>query len=161
METNGKSGAQKKLVKFGIFAIVLVVAFLLGLIPMWLSARTCAAEHAETKKLLQKEQISNLVTTAIVDSGRGEYESARQDASDFFTKLRAEIDKTEGGAYTKEQAEKLKTVFENRDALITMLAQRDQASLPRLTDVYLKYQNATGQAKPAAPDQGPANSNSQ
>jgi hypothetical protein len=161
MESNVKSSGQGKLAKVGIYAVILLIAFLAGLIPMWLSARTCEAEHAETKKLLVKEQIANLVSSAIVDSGRGEYETARQEASDFFTKLNAEIDKAEGSAYKKEQIDKLKSVFDTRDALITLLAQRDQASSARLTDIYLKYQSAIGEPKPVSAGQIPANANSQ
>ena len=160
-ESNLKSKAKKKLVRWGIFAGVLLIAFLLGFVPMWLNARNCAAEHEVTKKVLVKEEIENLITTAIVDARRGEYEPARKDASDFFTKLRTETDKGEESAYPAEQNEKLKTVFATRDAVITMLAQRDQASEERLTDVYLAYHKAIGQERTVTENQPSSNANTE
>ncbi|MGI8884499.1 MAG: hypothetical protein ACR2IA_09685 [Pyrinomonadaceae bacterium] len=143
-----KNGFQKFITKFGIFAVVLVIVFLLGFIPMWMSLRTANAEHEVTKKELTKEQITNSLTTGIIDARRGEYEAARQEASDFYSKLRAEIEKEKDSAYSEGQIGNLKTIFDNRDAMITLLAQRDQASVERLTDIYLKYQQAVGNARP-------------
>ncbi len=152
-----KSKAQSVAVKFGIYALILLVVFLLGFIPMWLSANNAKAEHEVTKKLLVKEEITNSLTTGIIDARRGEYESARQDASDFYSKLRMEIEKEKESAYTEEQIKNLKNIFDNRDAMITLLAQRDQASVERLTDVYLNYQQAVGEARPATENKDAAN----
>ena len=159
METDIKSMEQSKLVKFGIFAVVLLIVFLLGLVPMWLKARTGAAEHEVTKKLLVKSELKGLVTTAIVDSGRGEYESARQDVSNFFTRLQSDLDKGEESAYSKQQREKLKAIFGNRDAMITMLAQRDQASVQRLSDLHNLYRDAVGEKEVPAEKPLAENSN--
>jgi hypothetical protein len=115
---------------------------------MWMSLRTANAEHEVTKKELVKEQITNSLTTGIIDARRGEYEAARQEASDFYSKLRAEIEKEKDSAYSEGQINNLKPVFDNRDGMITLLAQRDQASVERLTDIYLKYQQAVGNQRP-------------
>ncbi|MDQ3635268.1 MAG: hypothetical protein M3405_12295 [Acidobacteriota bacterium] len=146
--TEEKGKVRNFITKFGIFAVVLLIVFLLGFVPMWMNLRTANAEHEVTKKALVKEEILNSLTTGIIDARRGEYEPARQDASDFFSKLRAEIEKEKESAYSAEQIGNLKNIFDNRDAMITLLAQRDQASVERLTDVYLKYQQAVGNARP-------------
>ncbi len=133
----------------GIYALLGLVVFLLGLVPMWVQTREASRQLETTQKQLRKAEIKGLLTTSIVEARRGEYESARQNTSEFYTRLRAEIDKGDESAYTKEERAKMNPVFDNRDAMITLLAQRDQASVERLTDVYSTYQQILGQ--PAAP----------
>ncbi len=146
---NLKTNMQQKLVRWGIFAAVLLIAFLLGLVPMWMQKRAVAEELATAQKQLRKSEIKGLLTTAIVESNRGEYEPARQEASDFFTRLRAEIEKGDESALSKAERDQLAPIFANRDATITMLAQRDQASVKRLTDIYAIYQQALGAPPPS------------
>ncbi len=131
--------------QWSIYALILLIVFLLGFVPMWLQKREVSQNLDLTQKQLQKSEIKGLLTTAIVEARRGEYEPARKDTSDFYTRLRAELDKGETSAYSKEEQAKINSVFNNRDAMITMLAQRDQASVERLNDVYSNYQTATGQ----------------
>lgn len=151
------NGTREKLIKWGLFAVALIVAFLIGFIPMWMKANDYAAEHEVTRKTLARSEISNLITTAIVNARRGEYEAARQSASDFYTRLDAEINKGETSAYPTAQNENLKRVFENRDEIITLLARRDPASVERLTDIYLAYRQAIGAATATENVQTPAN----
>ncbi|MBA3633731.1 MAG: hypothetical protein H0W58_13135 [Acidobacteria bacterium] len=136
---------QSNLTRWGIYALILLVVFLLGLIPMWLQKRQVSQDLETTQKQLRKSEIKGLLTTAIVEAKRGEYEPARKDTSEFFTRLKAEIDRDEDSALTQEERDKLRTIFDNRDSTITMLAQRDQASTERLTDIYVTYQQAAGQ----------------
>lgn len=142
-----KNELKQKLTKWGLVAAAIVIAFLIGIVPMWLSVRTCEAEHEATKTKLRRAEVSNLLSVSIVEARRGEYEPARQATSEFFTRLTAEIDKGDDGFLDADQRTKLNSVFNNRDAVITMLAQRDPASLDRLTDIYTSYQ----QVFPAKP----------
>lgn len=141
-----------------IYAVVLLAVFLLGLVPMWLQNREVSSQLATTQKQLGRSEIKGLLTGAIVDSRRGEYESARTATSDFYTRLRAEIDKGNDSLYTSDERQKLQPIFTDRDVTITMLAQRDQASAEKLTAMYAAYQAAIGQplATTATPSQ-PAN----
>lgn len=143
------NNVQGKFTRWGIFAVIVLIAFLLGLVPMWLNARNIAAEHEVTKKLLVKEEINNSLMRAVIDARLGEYEPARQSASNFFSKLRTEFDREKESAYSADEIGKLKSIFDDRDSTITMLAQRDQASVERLTDIYQTYRQAAG--KPIAP----------
>ncbi len=146
---------QSNLTRWGIYALILLLVFLLGLIPMWLQKRQISQELDTTQKQLRKSEIKGLLTTAIVESKRGEYEPARKDTSEFFTRLNAEIEKGEESALTSDERGKLKSIFNNRDSTITMLAQRDQASVERLTDIYVNYQTAVGQKLTALPSVSP------
>jgi ribosomal protein L19E len=155
-EVKDRSPFKEKLVRWAIFAAALLIAFLVGFVPMWMKASDQAAEHEVTKKALTRSDIGNLIARSVVEARRGEYESARQSTSDFFTRLNAEIEKGEGGAYPAEQNDKLRAVFTDRDAVITLLARRDPASVERLNDIYLIYRQAIGETVSRTESQPPA-----
>lgn len=144
-EIRTEDGFKAKLIKLGIIAVVLIIVFLAGFIPMWLKANKEAEAHSNTTKMLTRSEISNLIAIAIVEARRGEYESARQKTSDFYTRLDAQIQSGASSAYSSVQNESLKAAFSNRDMIITLLAQRDPASVERLNDIYLIYQKAVGE----------------
>lgn len=148
-----KEKTQSKIPSWAIWAGALLVVFLLGFVPMWLQYRGANQTTETVQKQLRKAELKNQLTTAIVEAGNGEYETARQKASDFFTSLNTEIEKGENGSLSAEQIQKLKPIFTNRDDIITLLAQRDPASVERLRDVYAIYKQALGetQKQSAAP----------
>jgi hypothetical protein len=148
---------RQKLAWVAIIGGVFVVGFLIGLVPMWLSARGNAAERDAARVQLRQAEITNLLLSATVDAKRGEYETARQEASDFFTRLGAEGENSGSTFLSADQKEKLKPVFADRDNVITMLAQRDPASLDRLTNLYVAYSQAVP-TKSAQQANSPANS---
>ncbi len=141
-----KGDPQSNLARWGIYALVLLIVFLLGFIPMWLQKRQVSQELETTQKQLRKTEIKGSLTTAIVEARRGEYETARQEISETFTRLQSEIDNDQTGAYTKEERDKMKGLLADRDSIITMLAQRDPAAGERLTALYSGYLRAIGQA---------------
>jgi hypothetical protein len=122
----------------------LVIAFLIGLIPMWVTARTRAHERDIAISALRVSTLQNTLGNAALDSRRGEYEIARQGASDFFTNLQAEIDRGGESVFSEAQKSGLRTLFESRDEAITLLARSDPASADRLSALYLKYRQALG-----------------
>jgi hypothetical protein len=123
----------------GIYAAVLLVVFLLGFIPMWLKARQYASSLAETEHQLSLARMQNNLASAVIDARRGEYEPARQTASQFFTSLREEADKGDASVLTPAQREGMKPLFNQRDEIITSLARSDPASADRLSDLYESY----------------------
>ena len=125
--------------RIGIYAAVLLVVFLLGIIPMWLKQRQCASRLAETQQKLDRSQIQNHLASAVIDARRGDYEPARQAASQFFTSLRAETDKSAASTLTEAQRAGLQPLFAGRDEIITLLARSDPASADRLSDLYVSY----------------------
>ncbi len=125
--------------RFIIYSSVLLVVFLLGFVPMWLKAKSASRDLIETEhQLILVRMQSNLAASAI-DARRGDYEPARQAASQFFTSLRAEIDKGDASNFTKAQREGMQPLFAGRDEVITLLARSDPASADRLSDLYVAY----------------------
>jgi hypothetical protein len=122
-----------------LYAGVLLVVFLVGLVPMWLKYRTSSHELNAAQASLRVSNLQNTVANAAIDSRRGEYEPARQAASDFFTNLQAEIDRGNDSVFTEAQREVLRSMFATRDETITLLARSDPASADRLADLYTKY----------------------
>jgi len=131
--------------RFIIYGAVLLVAFLLGLVPMWLKARQYAGSLAEAQRQLTLVRGQHDLASAAIDARRGEYEPARQAASQFFTSVRAEIDKGDASDLTQAQRQGVTPLLAARDELITLLARSDPASADRLSELYVKYRAALGQ----------------
>jgi hypothetical protein len=129
--------------RYLIYAGVLLVVFLLGLIPMWLKARTATSSLAQTEHQLVLCRMQNDLAMAVIDARRGDYEPARQALSRFFTSLREEVDKGNSSNYTQAQREGLQPLFAGRDELITLLARSDPASADRLSDLFVAYRKIT------------------
>ena len=122
-----------------IYATLLLIAFLLGFVPMWLQSRESASRLAEAEHQLSLARLENALASAVIDARQGEYESARQAASDFFTSLRAETDRGNDSALSPAQREGVQPLYTRRDEIITLLARGDPASADRLSDLYVLY----------------------
>lgn len=153
-ETVGERGGLSPLKRIGIYAVIALGVFLLGFLPMWLTARARADERDEARRQLRLSQTENRLASAALDARRGEYEQARNAASDFFTSLRAEIDRTQDRALTAQQVERAHAALTTRDDVITLLARSDPASADRLADLYVAYRKALG-ADAAKPTTSP------
>ena len=124
--------------RVGIVGTIALVAFLLGFLPMWLSARNYENERDAARANLRQSVLQNNLATAAMNARRGEYEQARQQTSDFYTDLRAEVDNKES-VFNPQQRETLQPVFAGRDETITLLARGDTASAERLADLYFAF----------------------
>jgi hypothetical protein len=122
-----------------IYAGLLLVASLLGFVPMWLKYRECSASLSEAEQQLSLARRQNTLASAVIDARRGDYEPARQAASDFFTSLRTETDRGNESALSQAQREGVQALFNQRDEIITLLARSDPAALDRLSDLYVSY----------------------
>lgn len=129
--------------RYLIYAGVLLVVFLLGLIPMWLKSRTATSSLAAAEHQLVLCRMQNDLAMAVIDARRGDYEPARQALSRFFTSLREETDKGNSSNYTQAQREGMQPLFASRDELITLLARSDPASADRLSDLFVAYRKIT------------------
>jgi len=117
--------------------IAVMLVFLAGFIPMWLKAGRHAGERDAALRAVKFLQLESLAAAAAVDARRGEYESARQSASHFFTALRTDLDLGPRSFLSAAQQAALRPLLAHRDSLITLLARSDPASAERLTEVYL------------------------
>ncbi len=125
--------------RVGIYAALMLVAFLIGFVPMWLKARESGNNLAATEHNLSLARLQNNLASAALDARRGDYEPARQAASQFYTSLREDIDKGDASTLTPVQREAAQALFAGRDEIITLLARSDPAVADRLTDVYVAY----------------------
>ena len=125
--------------RIGIYAALMLVAFLVGFVPMWLKARESGNNLAATERTLGLAQMQNNLASSVIDARRGEYEPARQAASQFYTSLQADIDKGDASPLTPAQRQAAQALFAGRDEIITLLARSDPAAADRLLDVYAAY----------------------
>ncbi len=128
--------------RVGIYLAAALAIFLLGLAPMWLKARGAVAQRDAARRELRLSQTQVTLASAAIDARRGEYETARQTASDFFTALRTELDSGEDSPFSPRQREASAPLLERRDEIITLLARSDPASAERLSDLYVSYRAA-------------------
>lgn len=133
--------------RVAIYAGVLGLVFLLGLVPMWWKAREATSERDAVRKEFTLARLENLIGGAALDAGRGEYEAARQQTSEFFTRLRAEADLHDRSAIAPQRLEQVENLFAYRDDIITLLARNDPSSASRLADVYFTYTRAVRGAR--------------
>ena len=136
------SGTAKRV---GIYVALALAVFLLGLVPMWLKAREAALQRDAARRELRLSRMHGTLASAVVDARRGEYEPARQTASDFFTTLRAQIDAGEDSALTAPQREAAAPLLARRDDVITLLARGDPAAAEQLSDIYVSYRKAVNE----------------
>jgi hypothetical protein len=127
-----------------LYAGLLLAAFLLGFIPMWWKSRECSSGLSEAEHQLSLARLQNALASAVIDARRGDYEPARQAASDFFTSLRAETDGGDASALSPAQREGVLPLFTGRDEIITLLARGDPVSAERLSDLYVSYRKGVG-----------------
>lgn len=134
--------------RLGVYAIILGIGFLLGLVPMWLKARERAKELETTRVELRRSQMRSALSAAALDARRGEYEPARRAMSDFFTGLSSEVDRGEDSALDQVQRDAVRPLLVQRDEIITLLARSDPAAADRLADLDASYRKAMGNAPP-------------
>jgi len=111
---------------------VLLLAFLLGFVPKWLKSRNA-------ERQLSQARIANSLAFAAIDARRGDYETARQAASDFFTALRTEFNRGVDSALSRAEIAGLQPLLTQRDEIITLLARGDATSADLLSDLYASY----------------------
>lgn len=125
--------------RIGIYAAVLLVVFLLGFVPMWLRARERAKSLAVAEQQLALFTMQINLASAVIASRRGDYEPARQAASQFFISLGSEVDKGSASNLSQAQRDGVQPLFAGRDEIITLLARGDPAAGDRLSDLYVAY----------------------
>jgi hypothetical protein len=128
--------------KIAVYLICAAAIFLVGFIPMWVKAHQYAGEREAAQQELRLKQMENQLAEAVINAQRGEYEPARQTASDFFTSLRGQLDGGQKSDLSASQREKVRVLLSQRDEIITLLARSEPAAVERLSDIYVSYQKA-------------------
>ena len=146
---------SRRVHRFATYVTVAFAAFLLGFVPMWLSARSHANERDAAQQALRLAEIENTLAAATIHARRGDYEPAREAASTFYTNLRAELDRGDSG-FPVAQRDALQALLVERDQMITLLARSDPAVAERLANLYVSYRQTVGtpHGQPAPPHDG-------
>ena len=126
---------QKWLIRIGL----LLLAFVLGFVPMWVTNRQLSADLATRNKELHRSRVLSSLSASAIYARRGEYETARQNASLFFTDVRSEMDKGADGILTEQERIGLSRVMAERDEIITLLSRNDPAAAERLSNAFVEY----------------------
>ena len=148
-EPSAASQTDPRVKRIAIFAGIVVVAFLLGLVPMGLKAWSRANERDAAQRQLRLCNLQLTLASAAISARKGDYEPARQATSEFFNALHNQLEPSSGASdLTSPQRDSLTPLTNDRDNLITLLARGDPASADRLSDLYLAYQKAMGKPQP-------------
>jgi hypothetical protein len=131
--------------RFVIYVALLIVAFLIGFVPMWIKFRDSSSRLSTATHELNLARAQGALTSAVLDAQRGDYEPAREAASSFFTFLRAETDIGTGSTLSPTQMEAAQLLLTRRDEIITLLARNDPTSAAQLSDLYVSYRQIMNQ----------------
>ena len=126
------------------YVAILLFGLAAGFLPMWAKSRTSATSLSEATSRASLATMQNALASAAIDAQRGDYESARQAASDFFTSLREEANKGDGSLLSVGQRGGIEPLFAQRDELISLLARNDPAGTERLFDLYVSFRELMG-----------------
>jgi hypothetical protein len=139
MSENWQSRTTHRMRRLIIYVALLLLAFLLGLVPMWWLNSQCSSNLAEAERQLSLARMENSLASAAVEARRGDYEAARQAASDFFTFLRTEFSRGVDSALSQAEIASLRPLLTRRDEIVTTLARADATSADLLSDLYVSY----------------------
>jgi hypothetical protein len=139
MSENWQSRTTHRIRRFILYGALLLLAFLLGLVPMWWVNSQCSSNLAEAERQTSLARMENSLASAAIYAQRGDYETARQAASDFFTDLRTETTNRVDSGLSETEIADLQPLLTRRDEIVTLLARGDTASADLLSDLYVSY----------------------
>jgi hypothetical protein len=139
MSENWQSRTTHRIRRFILYVALLLLAFLVGFVPMWWLNSQCSSSLAEAERQSSLARMENSLASAAIYAQRGDYETARQAASDFFTSLRTETNKGVDSALSQAEITSLQPLVTRRDEIITLLARGDATSADQLSDLYVSY----------------------
>ena len=125
-----------------VFAILILLAFLAGLLPMAWKYLGTSSELRDANAKVARTQLENTLASAALYARRGEYETARLSASKFFTDVKAAIDSPSTEALSSNEKTVVSDMLIGRDEIITLLSRGDPASADRLSELYVRYKAA-------------------
>jgi hypothetical protein len=134
--------------RVGIHVGLALLFLFLGAVPMWLRASNFAIQRDIAQRDLGITQMENQLSQSVITARRGDYEPARQSASDFFTNVRHQVDLGAASPFSRSQREQLSDLLAQRDDIITLLARSDPAAADRLSDFYVNYIEVTKAVQP-------------
>jgi len=135
-----QSISNKTLKRIAWIAGLMLIAFLVGFVPMWLAANGYERERDSLQNQAHIHAMRHTLASAALNADRGRFDEARAQASSFFTDLRTEFDREES-ALDPQAKEHVQEMLARRDEVITMLARDDRAAADVLADWYFQFEN--------------------
>ena len=126
--------------------IAAVAAFLIGFGWQYSKARGLQQQLDQTSVDLTFKRLEATLAAATIEADRGNYEIARQLASDFFTGLQSEMDRA-----PEERRAELQRILSLRDGVITAASRSDPQTGSLLAQLYFTYRVASGDTPVASP----------
>lgn len=136
--SSGSSFLRKWLIRLGL----LLVAFLLGFVPMWVSQWRTSIKLEHSRQDRERMRLENDLATATIYARRGDYETGRQTASAFFTDLQSKLSSSDSTIFSENEKTALNNLLNGRDDVITLLSRGDPASSDRLSDLFVAYHSS-------------------
>lgn len=147
---SGTATARPVATRLAVILIVAVAAYVVGFVPGWSKSRSLNRRVSDLRRQLALSEIENKLAAAALEANLGRHEQARQSASQFFTRLRDELDHDKDSALSPAQRDQALQLLNQRDDIITLLARSDPSSSKKLADLYVAFRKLTP-AAPAAP----------
>jgi len=145
-----RSFRPARLPRWLILAVAAVFVFVAGLSIPYARAVRLEARLERTMRALALAQLELTLTTAALEARRGRYESARQLASDFFTRLQRP-----GVDMPAEARDEVRAIVTHRDTTITLLARGAATSADLLDRVIAEYRGVLRAADAVSGDTHP------
>ena len=137
--------------KLGLFAAIgIIAAFLIGFVWQNMRARDFERRLDQANVELTFERLESKLAAALIEADRGNYEIARQLASEFFTGLQADMSRA-----PEEHRQELTAISGHRDVIITAASRSDPQTASLIGQLYNTYRVAFGDA-PVSPQAAPA-----
>ncbi len=125
--------------KYLIWAVVLIVVFLLGYVPQAVKSAHLDSELKEASARNQEADLRDLAALAYIQAAQKNFGLASQTAGQFFSRVQELAGKAMGTPKKKDYDE----IFTFHDKVIAELARGDSAAIGDLQTVYLKTRAAT------------------
>lgn len=129
----------------------IVLAFLFGFVWQNLRARDFERRMEAANVELTFERLQSRLSAAVIEAEHGNYEIARQLASDFFTGLNNDIARAPA-----ESQQALRAIAGHRDAIITAASRSDPQTGSLLFQLYNTFRVTFGDAPISPPRAAPA-----
>lgn len=128
-------------------AAAIILAFLVGFVWQNMRADRLEGELERVSQELEFQRLESTVAAATIQAQQGNYEDARQRASDFFSRLQQEL--PDAPAEARPELEEL---MNERDSAITLLSRSEPESQFLMQRLYSSYRSAMGMAEGPAGD---------
>jgi len=131
-----------RLKRLKLYAICVTAGLLVGLIPSSIGLYQARRDRDQTHSLLRAAELELSLARSAVLARHGDYNAARDAASDFFSLAEGQRDAASSDL-TAAELSTLRSLLVDRDTVITLLARADPAGADRVAAMYLAYRAAT------------------